>query len=466
MAGTGISAPPTAATEWRSGCGIPANTGLYAATGATPTAVAIGRYRLTQWTSVLDVRRPIALPLLAAPLHLALGAEYRRERYAIDPGEPAAYVLGGTQGYQGLSPDDRTAATRGVAAGYADVTAPLAKHWRVDVAGRYEHYDDAGATLTGRLATRLALSDAVALRASAGTGFRAPTLAQTHFSSIVVSPSYANAQVAVTAPAARALGAAPLRPEHSTHYAAGTVVHVRDALDLTLDAYQITLRDRIVAGGAYNGRAALDALALQGVTLPTGLTPESTAVQYYANGVRTRTRGLDLTLRHRARLSGGATLDRDVAASVGRTALLRVDCDRNGRALLNAQGIGYLTTAYPASKIVAGATLTAPRWTVALHELRYGATRSQLTYYAGPDAFSTERFRDFVGAPRWVTNVEVGYQLAPRLRAAAGASNLFDAYPSRIPAENSYIGAMRYDLTGQQLGQDGGFYYLRLRLGA
>ena len=58
-----------------------------------------------------------------------------------------------------------------------------------------------------------------------------------------------------------------------------------------------------------------------------------------------------------------------------------------------------------------------------------------------------------------------GLRLAGSLRAALGASNLFNAYPSRLPAANSYIGAMRYDLASQQLGQDGGFYYLRLRLG-
>ncbi|MBW6531392.1 TonB-dependent receptor [Sphingomonas sp. RRHST34] len=442
------------------------NLGLYAATGATPTAVAIGRYRLGQWTSTLDLRRPIALAWLAAPLHLALGGEYRRESYAIDPGEPAAYVLGGTQGYQGLSPDNRTRADRSVAAGYADLALPLARAWRLDAAGRYEHYSDAGETLTGKLATRLELTDAIALRASAGTGFRAPTLAQSHFSSIVVSPSYANAQVAVTSAAARALGAAPLRPERSTHVGAGAVAHLLDSLDLTLDGYQIIVRDRIVTGGAYTGRTALDALALQGVTLPAGLAPESTAVQYYANGVRTRTRGLDLTLRYRAALADGATLDADLAATAGRTAVTRVGRDELGRALLDAQGIGYLTTAYPASRVIAGGAVATSRWDVTLHELRYGAARSQLTFYAGPDAFSTERFRDFTSAARWVTNVELGLRLAGSLHAAIGASNLFDAYPSSLLAANSYIGAMRYDLASQQLGQDGGFYYLRLRLGA
>lgn len=443
-----------------------ANTGLYAATGATPTSVHIGRYRNSQWTNTLDLRRPVTVAFLAAPLNLALGGEYRRETYSIDPGEPGAYLYGGTEGYQGLSPDNRTRAHRDVAAAYVDLAARLRPAWQVDLAGRYEHYSDAGDTLTGKIATRYDLSDALAVRGTVSNGFRAPTLAQANFTSIVVSPSYANALVAVSSPAARALGAAPLRPERSVNLSAGIVARPVAELDVAIDAYQIGIRDRILAGGIYNGPAALDALGRQGITLPATVSPESAAVQYYANGVRTRTRGLDITARYRTALGGGTTVTWDAAANVNSTRVTRVGVDRNGRPLLNAQGIGYLTTAYPASKIIAGGLLDAGRWSLSLHEIRHGRTRAQLTYYTGPDAFSNDVFRDFVSRPRWVTNLELGYAVTSRLHAALGANNLFNRYPSRIPLETSYLGAARYDLSSQQLGQDGGFYYLRLNLTA
>lgn len=442
-----------------------ANTGLYAATGATPTAVNIGSYRNRQWSNTLDLRRPVDLPFLAAPLNVAFGGEYRRETYGIDPGEPAAYLYGGTEGYQGLSPDNRTRAHRDIGAAYIDLsTRPIAA-WQVDLAGRYEHYSDVGDTLTGKFSTRVDLSDAFAVRGTVSNGFRAPTLAQANFTSIVVSPTYANAQVAVSSPAARALGASPLKPERSTNYSAGVVARLFDALDVTIDAYQIAIRDRIVAGGVYNGQEALDALALQGISLPSTVTPESASVQYYANGVRTRTRGLDVTARYRTPLGEGAAITWDAAANVNSTKVTRIDRDRNGNPLLNAQGIGYLTTAYPSSKIIFGGVFASEKWNVSLHEIRYGRTRSQLTYYTGPDAFSNDTFRDFVNKPRWITNIEIGYRLTPALRASVGANNLFNTYPSRIPLENSYVGAARYDTSSQQLGQDGGFYYLRLNFG-
>jgi iron complex outermembrane recepter protein len=441
-----------------------ANTGLYAATGETPTSVDIGSYRNRQWTNTLDLRRPVALPFLAAPVNLALGAEYRRETYGIDPGEPGSYLYGGTEGYQGLSPDNRTRASRDVEAAYIDLATRLLPAWQVDLAGRYEHYSDAGDTLTGKFSTRYDVSDRFALRGTVSNGFRAPTLAQSNFTSIVVSPTYANAQVAVASPAARALGASPLRPERSINYSAGVVARPLENLDITIDAYQVRIRDRIIAGGVYNGQEALDALRLQGITLPATVSPESATVQYYANGVRTRTRGLDISARYRTVLGAGSSVLWDAAANVNSTKVTRIGLDRNGNPLLNAQGIGYLTTAYPASKIIFGGQFSAERWSLALHEIRYGRTRSQLTYYTGPDAFSNDTFRDFVNRARWITNLEVGYDVSSRLRASIGANNLFNSYPSRIPLENSYIGAARYDTSSQQLGQDGGFYYLRLNL--
>lgn len=411
------------------------------------------------------MRRSFALPWLASPLNVALGGEYRRDTYAIDPGDEASYAYGGTQGYQGIAPVNTTRAHRDVAAGYIDLSAKLLPGWQMDLAGRYEHYSDVGDTLTGKVSTRYDVTRWLTLRGTVSNGFRAPTLAQEHFVSIVSSPTYANAQLAVDSPGARALGASALRPEKSTNYSAGLVLSPLARLTITLDAYQISIRDRIVDGGVYNGQAALDALALQGVSLPAGIAPGSVAAQYFANGVNTRTRGLDITARYQTPLGRLGTVTWDVAANVNHTRVTHVGADQNGNPLLNAQGIAYLSSAYPASKIIFGGRWSQGRWDVIAHEIRYGATTSQLEYYTGPNAFSNTTFLPFVNHPRWVTNLEIGYRVTGTLHVALGANNLFNAYPSRIPAETSYLGAALYDTASQQLGQDGGFYYLRLNLG-
>ncbi|MCQ8241806.1 TonB-dependent receptor plug domain-containing protein [Rhizosaccharibacter radicis] len=439
-----------------------ANTLLYAQTGDTPQRATLGTYTNSQWTNTLDLRRAVKLPLLAAPLNVAVGAEYRYESYSIHAGDPASYVLGGTQGYQGLSPDNATDSHRNVTAGYVDLSTKLLPHWQVDVAGRFEHYTDAGDTETGKISTRYDITRRVAIRGTVSNGFRAPTLAEEHFVSIVTSPTYANAQLAVDSPAARALGASSLKPERSTNYSAGFLLEPVDRLHVGVDAYQISIRDRIIDGGVYNGQPALDALALQNVSLSAGLDPSGVSAQYFANGASTRTRGLDVTAQYTLRLRRYGSVDLDAAVNFNQTVLRRLGRDANGNPLLNAQGISYLTSEFPANKLIAGGNWRNGRWNLALHEIRYGHTATQLTYYQGPNSFSNSVFQPFTNHPRWLTNIELGYQVTPAWHLALGANNLFNEYPSSIPIENSYIGAARYDTSSQQIGQEGGFYYFRV----
>ena len=49
---------------------------------------------------------------------------------------------------------------------------------------RYEHYSDFGHTVNGKLATKLDLSRAFAVRGSMSSGFRAPSMHQLYFNSV------------------------------------------------------------------------------------------------------------------------------------------------------------------------------------------------------------------------------------------------------------------------------------------
>jgi len=104
---------------------------------------------------------------------------------------------------------------------------------------------------------------------------------------------------------------------------------------------------------------------------------------------------------------------------------------------------------------------TRGRWDISLHEIRYGHTSSDLTYYEGPYAFSVADFYHQVNRPRYVTNLELGYHVTHQIHLVAGANNLANTYPSRIPGVASYLHVAKYDTYSQQLGQDGGFYYVR-----
>lgn len=68
---------------------------------------------------------------------------------------------------------------RKVAAAYSELQVPLAARWDLIASLRHDQYSDVGGTTNGKLATRWAVNDHWATRASVGTGFRAPSVGQT-----------------------------------------------------------------------------------------------------------------------------------------------------------------------------------------------------------------------------------------------------------------------------------------------
>ncbi|MBN3788606.1 TonB-dependent receptor [Burkholderia sp. Ac-20353] len=437
-----------------------ANTSLFAATGSTPTSFRLSTFTNTQWTNNLDLSRAFRLPLLPAPLNVSVGVEHRHESYAIGAGDAASTYGAGSQALPGLSPLSALSKSREVIGTYVDLATRLAPNWQVDLAGRFEHYNDVGGTTNGKISTRYDITPSIAVRGSVGTGFRAPSLAQQYFTNLNISPFSAYGQLAPNSPAARNLGATPLKPEKSTNFNIGLVLNPLPNLNVTIDAYQINVRDRIVQGGTYSGQPAIDALTQAGITLPAGLS--SVTANYFTNGVDTRTRGLDIVATYRSNFAKWGTVDWDLGINFNTTSVTSVGRDTNGNTLLNAQQVGYITSSTPKNKIIIGGTWRLDKWAFSLHETRYGTTSGEESYWSGPNAFSTTRFAHFTNAARYVTDVELRYAVTRKFELAVGANNLFNVYPSKLPAENQFLGT-QYDIVSSPIGINGGFYYLRAR---
>ncbi|NPD68658.1 TonB-dependent receptor (plasmid) [Lichenicola cladoniae] len=436
------------------------NTSLYAATGATPTRFSQMSYANTDWTTDLGLQRAFDLPLLASPLNFSIGAQYRYDTYDVRPGEPASYYGSGPQGQDGLSPISRSSSGRDVTAGYIDVSTHILPHWQIDLAGRFEHYTDAGNTETGKVSTRYDFNRFVAVRGTVSNGFRAPTLAEEHFTSLETTPTGASGILAVDSAAARSLGARALKPERSTNFSAGLVLNPIDRLQITIDGYRINIRDRITLGGVYNGQSAINALESQGIALASTVVPDSVSAQYFANAASTYTSGIDIAATYITSLGRYGRIAWDASFNANYTYVKNIAKDQNGNALLNAQDVAYLSTYFPRNKLIVGGHWTKNRWDIALHEIRYGSATSQLTYVSGANAYSNSVFDEFVDQPRFETDLSVGYQVTPHLHLTLGANNLFNAYPSRIPYNTSYLGVDRSDKGIEQIGINGGFYYL------
>lgn len=439
-----------------------ANTGLYAAEGYTPTTFHLSTVSNTQLTNNLDFSRAFQLPLLQAPLQVSFGVEQRRETYSVGAGDPASYVYGGAQALPGLSPVSESDNSRNVVGTYIDLSTHLTPKWQIDLAGRYEHYSDVGDTTNGKISTRYDFTPAIALRGSVSTGFRAPSLAEEYYTNINESPASASGLLAANSAAARLIGAQQLKSEASTNYNVGLVLTPATNLHVTLDAYQIDIRNRIVLGGTASGAEAIAALQAAGLSVPGTIPASAVSASYFTNGASTRTRGLDLTTTYHTNLGRFGQVDWDLGVNLNTTSITHLASGANGAPELNAQQIGWLTTSTPKNKIIIGGTWKLDKWGVTLHETRFGTTSGEETYIVGPNAFSTTQFIHFQNAARYTTDVEVRYDVTKKFQIAAGANNLFDVYPSKLPYAAQLEGA-QYDAFASTIGVNGGFYYLRAR---
>jgi iron complex outermembrane receptor protein len=109
--------------------------------------------------------------LPAGPIALAAGVDARRERVeqVSDPILESGDIIN-----VGALPS--LAGSRTVLAGFAEANVPLFPSFEANVAVRYDHYSDFGSTTNPKLSLRWQPLRTLLLRASAGTGFFAPSL--------------------------------------------------------------------------------------------------------------------------------------------------------------------------------------------------------------------------------------------------------------------------------------------------
>src|SRR5690606_5533375 len=89
----------------------------------------------------------------------------------------------GAQGFPGFQPSNEINEDRTAVGVYVDVEAPVTEQFTIAGAVRFENYSDFGTSTTGKVSARYDFSPAFALRGSVSTGFRAPSLQQSYFTS-------------------------------------------------------------------------------------------------------------------------------------------------------------------------------------------------------------------------------------------------------------------------------------------
>ncbi|WP_406818846.1 TonB-dependent receptor plug domain-containing protein [Pseudomonas sp. KnCO4] len=436
---------------------------------ATPDHFESGTWVSSQLTSNLDLRRSFEVGL-ARPLDVSWGLEQRRDTYQVQAGDWASWADGGycvapgncaasgAQVTNGISPAEASSASRNSYAGYLDVGFNPLPQWYWGAALRYEHYDRGiGATRSGKLTTRYALTPELAVRATVSNGFRAPSLANSLFSARsttygVVDGVYQSINygvLLVDSAAAQALGAEPLKPEKSTNYSLGLAWQPSERLAFTADAYLINVRDRITLTGTLLGPEVTQALLANGIDSTSG-------GQYFTNGASTRTKGLDLVGSYDQDLGSAGSVKWTAAFNWNNTEILAykdsVSILGTSYELMNRQARNLLTEVQPHTKLILGGNWRLDRYRVNLGLTRYGSWREVNA--------ANDRSLDREYKARWITDVDVGYQLTKDLELAIGARNLFDVYPER-QAPSSKTMVKGYGVYSPY-GFTGGYYFGRL----
>jgi len=431
----------------------------------------------SEWSADAGVTKDFEVGM-AKPLTLALGGQWRRDTYQIKSGEFASYFGGGGQSYPGFAPTDAGTYNRTAWAGYVDVAVDPVEGLHLDLAGRYEHYSDFGNVWNGKATGRYDFSPEFGLRGTISNGFRAPTLAESYYSSVNVGPGSTFGQLPPNSTAASVLGFAQLKPEKATSYSLGFVAHPLPGLQLTVDAYQIKLKNRIVPSAAIFGslgtdivsQAVIDALISRGVSLDDATS--YAGINIFTNGADTRTRGVEATLDYATDFGGDAKANWTLGFNYNQTKLLKINPLPAPVAnpafsqvdLLDPNSIDGLTTATPRVKVIANALFNIGAFSINLRETLYGVTQ-QRTSYSGSGYSTAAGYTVLRIGTTAITDLNVGYKLTSGLRFDIGANNLLNKKAKTVPnvGGRPANGSNVYDppITFTPWGINGGYYYAR-----
>lgn len=373
---------------------------------------------------------------LPAPLHLALGAGVRRERFQITRGELASYIDGGhlaqdgsdapvgSQVFPGFAPSDETNEDRTNFGLYADLESNLSTRFLAALAGRFESYSDFGKRVTGKVALRYQPSDRVTIRAAGSTGFRAPGLGQARFSKVVtnviagVFEEIGN--FPVDHPAAQALGAQPLQEETSVNFSGGVAVSPAEDFTLTADYFYIKINDRILLGATFDDDTTRAILTGAGF-------PDIAGVQYFTNGLDTRTQGVDVAANLRVP-AGSGLIEVQGAVNYTKNEITRVD--PLPAVLRNSAEPGLID-----SVTWIGITEERPDWrgTLTGHysvgEFRGLVRGSYFGKFSSAQPGFCDQCRERYGA-KTIFDAEVSHGFG-QVELGVGIRNLFDTYPDQ-----------------------------------
>ena len=445
----------------------------------TPTEFYIGKFQQQEANLNFDVTYPWEVAAFDNPITVAAGLEWRHENYQQILGDTASYVAGpftsqplfdcdattctphllpdgsqqvashnaGSNGFAGISTS--VDASQSNYAVYLDLEADVLSRLTLGIAARFEDYSSFGSKTVGKLQARFEINDAIALRATASTGFHAPSPGQSNvetLSTTFIPGTTTQVQIGtyrVPSAVAQFYGATTLEPEESTNLSFGIVLTPIDNLLITADAYRIEVDDRIGISQQFTvTQADIDALADLAYVGVGG------TVQYFTNGFDTETEGLDVVGTYEFELGAGRLLT-TLAYNYNKTTVPNFD-----PLVITPARIVDIEHYAPNDRVNLTLDYNWNRFWVLLRGNYYGSFRNEQDYPG-------QLFSD-----NTTVDAEFSYQVTDQITASIGGRNIFDVYPDVIDGVDPLTGGLgdgeRYPRTGGPFGYNGAFFYARV----
>jgi iron complex outermembrane receptor protein len=409
-------------------------------------------------------------------INLGWGAELRFEKFRMKAGEEASwknYVsplnkMGGITSPHIVSGYDALNKNRSVMCAYIDLEADLDDRFLLNVATRYEHYSDFGGNLAGKMAIRYKLFNKLSLRGSLSNGFRAPSMQQRYYSAISPGISVTGGVVTATRKGTfnndhkvtARFGVPSLEAEKSLNLSGGLTSTISRNIYLTIDAYWIQIKNRIVLSGPFERTNPEVDRLLRDSSL-NGY-PYIDQVQFFSNAINTRTKGIDIVINgkwkiRKAKLIGtlGANFTKTRLFGEIKTVANLSATAANINSLFDEEQKSDVERGQPRSKIILSLNYQREKIGFILRNTRFGESAYDFSGIRPLEAFS----------PKILTDVSISYTPKSWLSITAGANNVFNVYPDRIKNKvNTGEGRFIYSLDVWQFGFMGGYYFAGMNL--
>jgi len=417
----------------------------------TPTAFTPGSYVQIEKNFNADFSKLFPVEAYASDLSVSWGFEFREEQFTVISGNEESWEIGpyftqgfgiGSNGFGGFSPSMAGTWDRSNFAVYLDLEADVTDKLLLGFASRYEDFDTFGSTSNYKFSALYRATDTVALRSTISTGFRAPTPGQANISNIsTVSNAdgdlFQKGTLSPTNPVSVYYGGKVLTPENSDNFSFGLVWDVSDAFNITVDAYEIELVDRITQGDDIAVTAA-DIAVLTGLGIPGA--GDLSNFRFYVNDFDTTTEGFDVVATYETEIGNGNTAFTFVYSDVETTV------DRTG-GLVGSGRIDQLERLLPKT-----------RWNLsAVHNTGDWRILARMNWV---DEWYTEEWGGgggYIGDMSTV-DLEVSRDLGA-YSLTFGAQNAFDDHPDK--EKRGAILGWEYP-EASPLGFNGAFYYFKL----